>query len=126
MRIYMTDEQFEHAHRLLWLELAETGEFDKCNTRFLRSYCAFQQSYDRWTDNMMKTSRWRSCFACGEGVERCPEMDLNCIYCPIGWGKVKCESYGSPYYYWKRAVTTEKRKYWAGIIARLPWKRRAK
>jgi hypothetical protein len=126
----MTDEQFEHAHRLMWLELAKTGDSSKLSTKISQAITELYTHYPVATSIKMEEDF--NCFACGEAVERSKIEKWDCRFCPIEWPKIlygRCQTrclqsiYGDWCLY---SNNMEKRKKLAMRIAQLPWKRRKK
>lgn len=121
MKISMTDEQFEHAHRLLWLELARTGKSNKAGVSAMQSIHNFKS-----IDRCLREVLLFDCFACGASLMRYKKDAGTCAkFCPVDWGEgyFGCCEKGSPYYRWEKSHTIALRKHWAGVIARLPWRR---
>lgn len=125
----MTDNQAEHAFRLMWLELAETGNVFKSRTKIMKSIRALKLHPDIYMDRDLNHSYHASCFACGEEEARerqTGNYNPDCSkFCPIKWpGGGSCMQ--SIFKEWDVCKYREQRKLLAAQIARLPWKKRGK
>lgn len=129
MKIYMTDEQFEHGHRLMWLELGETGGMVKEETKVgqaLGELCLLP-----FISTPIHIAARFDCFACGEAYKRSKNKIRNCDLCPIEWPEmpgvglsaVPCSR--SLYRKWIGCEEISEKKQIALQIAQLPWKRRS-
>ena len=91
-------------HRLLWMELAETGEKQKWTAKF-------------WETHKIK-SITGSCFPCIWAEQQ----SLPCSRCPVIWGDVDCDMPKSPYRKWYYAETIEERKKYAKMVLNCKWR----
>jgi hypothetical protein len=122
MKISMASEQFHHGHKLMWLDLERTGAGKKQYTAVMQSLARLKLNGVLF-NHALQTAYLTACFACGESENRGSGGCAQC--CPVVWGNPRgdCRLEGSPYRNWGHARTPKERKRWAGIIARLEWRK---
>jgi hypothetical protein len=88
------------AARVMWRQLARTGEKYKCHGGVGCWACKFDEIFTGTDDPL-------------------------CVYCPVVWGEKNnvyyCNSLGSEYLNWQLAATPDERRYWAIKILRKQW-----
>jgi hypothetical protein len=96
----------EQMHRELWGELARTGGLNKHGIRIALGL----------------PHQLNDCFACAE-------CEATCMLCPIIWNNEYgddgeagcCQSYFSPYAWWREEESPEVRKRYAYHISKMEW-----